>query len=119
MKNAESGNRQNKHTSDGYRTVRIQEALYLEVEHLTQGKEALYRSVSEFVHEAIRLRLSQVKRFCLIKVHGGSRPVSCLLLEESKIRTPSRFEKACVGQDSLTPLSVISLPPTGGNPLKE
>lgn len=47
--------------TDGYRTVRIQEALYDQIEKLTQEPNSFYRSVSEFVHEALRLRLEHTK----------------------------------------------------------
>ena len=50
-----------KNSIDGYRTVRIHEAVYKEIENLTREPDALYRSVSEFVHEALRIRLEHVR----------------------------------------------------------
>jgi len=44
-----------------YENVGIQRELYDEVKEYV-GKSGRYRSVSEFVHEAVRLRLEQLLR---------------------------------------------------------
>ncbi len=48
-------------TKKPYENVGIQRALYDEVRAYTE-KSGRYRSVSEFVHEAVRLRLEQLAR---------------------------------------------------------
>lgn len=45
----------------GYKTVRIQSVVYNEIEIAIRRPDSMYRSVSEFVHEALRLRLEQLK----------------------------------------------------------
>jgi Arc/MetJ-type ribon-helix-helix transcriptional regulator len=53
--------------TDGYRTIRIQDSLYEEIENMTKDPESFYRSVSEFAHEALRVRLEEVR-------HNGKKP---------------------------------------------
>lgn len=58
----ESGEMNSVKKTDGYRTIRIQESLYEEIERLTTEQGSLYRSVSEFVHEALRVRLEGMRQ---------------------------------------------------------
>lgn len=48
--------------TDGYRTIRIREPLYDEIERIAQQPDSFYRSVSEFVHEALRTRLEELRK---------------------------------------------------------
>lgn len=45
---------------EGYRNVGVQEDLYEQIEAWVK-KSRRYRSVSEFIHEAIRLRLERLE----------------------------------------------------------
>ncbi len=48
------------HMPEGYKNVGIQEDLYAQAEAWVK-KSKRYRSVSEFIHEAIRLRLERLE----------------------------------------------------------
>ncbi len=48
------------HMPEGYKNVGIQEDLYAQAEAWVR-KSKRYRSVSEFIHEAIRLRLERLE----------------------------------------------------------
>ncbi|MDG6988717.1 MAG: hypothetical protein JRN21_05250 [Nitrososphaerota archaeon] len=48
--------------TDGYRTIRIQDAIYAEIEKMTKEEDSFYRSVSEFVHESLRIRLQEIRQ---------------------------------------------------------
>ncbi|MDG6982735.1 MAG: hypothetical protein JRM74_04700 [Nitrososphaerota archaeon] len=48
--------------TDGYRTIRIQDTIYAEIEKMTEEEDSFYRSVSEFVHESLRIRLQEIRQ---------------------------------------------------------
>jgi Arc/MetJ-type ribon-helix-helix transcriptional regulator len=48
------------HMPEGYKNVGVQEDLYAQAEAWVR-KSKRYRSVSEFIHEAIRLRLERLE----------------------------------------------------------
>lgn len=46
---------------DGYKTIGIQDSIYKDIESIVKTTDSKYRSVGEFVHEALRLRLEQLR----------------------------------------------------------